>query len=232
MMRKQKLINLILIMVLCILSLTGCSMKENPEKLIEDKVGEEISYLEDEIFTVVNKYIKGEYVKDDKIKWDDVNKDVQGINTVLDTVILDLSEENISNDEIIKFKNGIDQLLIAVGNQDENSLLKINSDIYSLLPTYLEKTSKDKNKINIMKLKSLVLSSLAYSNSLEWENAKNVIGQAETKYKEMMDDVDYMKKYSYNLNKVYVLLEELKNSIDIEEIELCKMKYINFIEKI
>ena len=134
--------------------------------------------------------------------------------------------------EIIKFKNGIDQLLIAVGNQDENSLLKINSDIYSLLPTYLEKTSKDKNKINIMKLKSLVLSSLAYSNSLEWENAKNVIGQAETKYKEMMDDVDYMKKYSYNLNKVYVLLEELKNSIDIEEIELCKMKYINFIEKI
>ena len=52
----------------------------------------------------------------------------------------------------------------------------------------------------------------------------------ENKYKEMMDDIDYMKEYKYNLNKVYILLGELKNSIYSEEINLSKMKYINFEE--
>ena len=58
------------------------------------------------------------------------------------------------------------------------------------------------------------------------------IETADNKYKEMTDDVDYMKEYSYNLNKVYILLGELKNVINTEELELTKMKYINFIEKI
>ena len=46
-----------------------------------------------------------------------------------------------------------------------------------------------------------------------------------------MDDVNYMREYSYNLNKVYVLLEEFKNVIDAEQNSLSKIKYINFIEK-
>ena len=103
--------------------------------------------------------------------------------------------------------------------------------LYIYLPTYLEKYSSENNKINIMKLKSLVVSSYIYSELLDWENAKNSAGLAENKYKEMMDDVNYMREYSYNLNKVYVLLEEFKTVIDSEQIELSRVRYINFIEK-
>ena len=47
----------------------------------------------------------------------------------------------------------------------------------------------------------------------------------------MADNLDYMKEYSYNLNKTYVLVEEFKNAVDAEQAELSKTKYINFIEK-
>ena len=40
-----------------------------------------------------------------------------------------------------------------------------------------------------------------------------------------------MKEYSYNLNKTYILIGEFKNAIDLEEVELTKQKYINFIDK-
>ena len=40
-----------------------------------------------------------------------------------------------------------------------------------------------------------------------------------------------MKEFSYNLNKIFVLLSEIKNAIYLEELELTKIKYINFIEK-
>ena len=83
-----------------------------------------------------------------------------------------------------------------------------------------------------MKLKSLVLSSFVQTSILDWANAKTTIGLAETKYKEMMEDVDYMKQQSYNLNKIYILIEELKNAINLEEVDLARIKYINFIEKV
>lgn len=212
--------------------LTGCSLGEDEVKTITDKTTEEIDYLEDEILTVTNKYIKGEYSENDNIKWEDINNDAQKINNVLDTIMLDLSEVNISNEEIINFRNEVNNLMIAIGSKDKYTFMQKLSYLYSLLPNYLEKYSGDKNKINIMKLKSLVLSGMVYSNSLEWDQAKTTMGLAETKYKEMMDDVDYMKEYSYNLNKIYILLEEFKNSVDIEELELVRQKYINFIEKI
>lgn len=220
------------LIILCTIVLTGCTIKNDEEKNIKDKTNEEIDYLQNEIFTVVNKYIKGEYTENDKINWKDMNKDVQTINSSLDTIMLDLSEVNIQNDELINFRNQVNDVSIAITNEDENNFMQKVSYLYSLLPNYLEKYSEEKNKVNIMKLKSLVLSSLSYANSLQWDEAKSTVGLAESKYKEMMDDVDYMKEYSYNLNKVYILLGEFKNAVEIEELDLCKQKYINFIEKI
>ena len=220
------------LIILCTIVLTGCTIKNDEEKNIKDKTNEEIDYLENEIFTVVNKYIKGEYIENDKINWKDMNKDVQAINSSLDTIMLDLSEVNITNDELINFRNQVNDVSIAITNEDENNFMQKASYLYSLLPNYLEKYSEEKNKVNIMKLKSLVLSSLSYANSLQWAEAKSTAGLAESKYKEMMDDVDYMKEYSYNLNKVYILIGEFKNAVEIEELDLCKQKYINFVEKI
>lgn len=221
-----------LFLIIVLFTLSGCSMETHSDKTIEDKTDEEISFMENKILTLFSKYAKGEYgtgVED--LNWEEIENSIIDLNNVLDTVILDFSELEVSNDDIIQFRNGVNDLSIAVTNKDINLVLEKSSLLYSLLPTYMEKYSENKNEINILKLKSLVISSFTYSNLYDWENAKNTIGLAETKYKEMMDDVDYMKEYSHNLNRVYVLLGELKNAIEIEELELTKMKYVSFIEK-
>lgn len=231
-MNKKENFKFIFLISFLILFLTGCSLQEENPKTIQDKTNEEISYIEDEIFTIVNKYIRGEYNDDTGgIKWDDVNKEVQNLNSVLDTIMLDLSELEITNDELVNLRNEVNNLSISVTNKDDYNLLQKSSYIYSLLPTYMEKYSQDKNKIDNMKLKSLVLSALVQANFLEWDTAKNTALLVENKYKEMMDNVDYMKEYSYNLNKTYILIGEFKNAIDLEEVELTKQKYINFIDK-
>ena len=231
-MNKKENFKFIFLISFLIFLLTDCSLKEKNQKTIQDKTNEEISYIEDEIFTIVNKYIRGEYNDDTGgIKWDDVNKEVQNLNSVLDTIMLDLSELEITNDELVNLRNEVNNLSISVTNKDDYNLLQKSSYIYSLLPTYMEKYSQDKNKIDNMKLKSLVLSALVQANFLEWDTAKNTALLVENKYKEMMDNVDYMKEYSYNLNKTYILIGEFKNAIDLEEVELTKQKYINFIDK-
>ncbi len=221
----------IIFFILILITLSGCDIKAQENKGIEEKTSEEISFIENKILTFFSKFAKGEYEIEEGINWEEIEETIIDLNNVLDTIILDFSELEISNEDIIKFRNGVNDLSIACTSNDINLVLEKFNLLYSLLPTYMEKYSENKNEINILQLKSMVVSSFYYSNLYDWENAKRTIENAENKYREMMDNVDYMKEYSYNLNKVYILLGEIKNAINIEELELTKLKYINFIEK-
>ncbi len=220
-----------IIIFLLLITLTGCSFNQE-NKTIEDKTIEEVNYVEENILVLVNRYAKEEYIVDGFLDWKTIKEDVENINNSIDTIILDLTEIKISNEDLINFRNEINNLNIAIANENEREFLERCSYLYSFVPTMLEEVSQNKNEVNIKKLKSLVLSSFVQSNFLDWERAKESISLADSKYREMMDDVDYMKEYDYNLNKVYVLLEELKNVIDSEEPSLARIKYINFIDKI
>lgn len=232
-MTKKYIFNFVILIMMLIL-FTGCTgiESETKEASIEDKAKSEIEYLEDEIFTVLNKYSKNEYMTDDDtVDWEKVNTETQKVGKVLDTMILDFGEAKISNDELNKFRTEINNLLISTSSGDERTFFYSISNLYSLLPEYYGKFSGDNNKKDIMTLKSLVLKSYVNSHFLEWDGAKANANFAENKYKEIADNLDYMKEYSYNLNKTYVLVEEFKNAVDAEQAELSKTKYINFIEK-
>lgn len=230
-MKKRIIIKYILFIGFLLIIFTGCSMNNN-ENNVKDKTIEEISYFEDEIFVIVNKYVKGEYLKDNVLDWNEISKEVKYLNVSLDTFIADLIESGVSNEDVLVIRNEFNNIVISCGNNDEYNFFQKIGYVYSLLPNYFEKCSKDKNKLELLRLKGIVLTSFIQSNFLDWNSAKSSIASAETKYKEMSENVDYMKEYSYNLNKVYILLKELKNAIDLEELELVKLKYINFIEKV
>lgn len=228
---KTKTSFLILIIAFTMFILTGCSTN-NETLTLQDKTNAEIEYIEDRVFVVVNKYVKEEYKNDEMINWKDVSDDVKKISDVLDTVILDLSEYEISNDDLIAFRNSVNNISIMASNQDEIGLITECDYLYSLLPNFLDKYSDNKNMINIMRLKSLVLSCLVFSYTDDWDSARNTINLAESKYNEMTNDTNFMKEYSNDLNKIFILLEEVKNAIEAEELELIKNKYIIFIEKV
>lgn len=230
----RKYIFYFIVLIIMLFLFTGCSGIEGESKkaTVEEKASSEIEYLQDEIFTLINKYSKGEYLEDDVINWKNVNKDAQKIGKVLDTLMLDFGEAKISNDDLNKFRTEINNLLIASGGENEQALFTSVGNLYSLLPDYFGKFSNDNNKKDIMTLKSLVLNSYINSYFLNWQDAKTNAQSAETKYKEMSDNLEYMKEYSYSLNKIYILVEEFKNAVDLEQADLAKIKYINFIEKI
>ena len=229
----KKYIFCFIILIIMLFSFAGCSGIDGEMKSVsvEKKSSSEIEYLENEIFTIINKFSKNEYEKDNGIDWKDVNKDAQKIGKVLDTVMLDFGEAKVSNDELNNLRNEINNLLIYTTNEDVNNLFKSASNLYSVLPEYYSRFSEDNNKKLVMDLKSLILKSYTSAYFLDWGTAKSNALLAENKYKEMSDNLEYMKENSYNLNKVYILVEEFKNAVDLEELELAKIKYINFIEK-
>ena len=231
----DNVLNIFSIFIICIMLFvfSGCDFLNQEDLRIEEKTTEEIRFIENKILTFYSKYAKGEYGSvEEELNWSEIENSAIELSNVLDTIILDFSEIEISNEDIIAFRNGVNELSIACTNRDINLVMDRFNFLYSLLPQYMEKYLENKNEINILKVKTLVVSSFYYSNLYDWENAKATIELAENKYKEMMDDVDYMKEYAHNLNRVYILIGEMKKSIELEELELTKIKYINFIEKI
>lgn len=226
---KNKIITGIILLLL-IFTLTGCS--DNTEKNIKDKTNAELTYIEDEIFTIVNKYAKDEYLRDGNLEWNSIQNDAKKINNVVDTMLLDLSELDIPNEDIVVFTRELGNLIMLISDEDDKMMIDKLNYLYSLIPKYMAKYEDNKNKTSKKELKSTILSSYSFANMEEWTEAKNFIQSTEDKYKGMMNDVDYMKENAYNLNKIYVLIEELKNAISTENVELVKVKYISLIEEV
>ena len=232
-MRKLKDKFILIILLICsILLLCACDIKNEDKSSIHDKIKEEVDYIENKILTFYSMHAKEEYGNIEELNWDLIKENVIDLNAVLDTVILDMTEVEISNEDIILFKDVMNRLSIATANKDINVVLEEYSALYSILPKYAQKAFYNKNEVKQLELKSKIVSSYVYSNLLEWEKAYETVNLAEEMYKFMMDDLDYMKEYDYNLNKVFVLLSEIKNAISLQEVELVKIKYVNFIEKI
>ena len=103
----KKYIFCFIILIIMLFSFAGCSGIDGEMKSVsvEKKSSSEIEYLENEIFTIINKFSKNEYEKDNGIDWKDVNKDAQKIGKVLDTVMLDFGEAKVSNDELNNLRN-------------------------------------------------------------------------------------------------------------------------------
>ena len=228
-----KIFKNVLLLIISLISLTGCSMSLEEERgdLMKEKTITELQFVEDAIFNITNKYAKGEYETDDGLDWNSILEDEKKINEVLETIILDLSEMNISQENLILFSNELNNLLTVTLEENEDELLLRAQKLYALVPRFLNEFSDDKNEVKDKELQDIVLSSLAFANVDEWDEAKSTIQSAIDKYNEMMNDVDYMQSRSYSLNRVYVLLGEAKNAIDLENLALVNLKVVNFIEK-
>ncbi len=238
----KKSIIYIVIMSLVLLTCTGCSLKKTEENKSKDKTLAEVNYIEDSLIKIINKYAKGEYSKEETVQngtetvttidWDSMLKDEKDLLESLDTVILDLSELDIKNEDVIKLSSEINNLIILTTEENISGVLYKIRDIYSLIPEYVKTFENDTDLINKKNIKRLVISCYSLVVDGKWEEAKTEALNLETKYKEMMNDLKYAENNSYNLNNIYVLVEEFKNSIGLENIELISLKYITLIEKI
>ena len=229
----KKVFKVFLILLCCLLILTGCSENED-EMSIEEKNLSELEYLEDNIVLIMNKFVQNEYFDEDAgtQKWDDILEDSRKIENAMATTLVDLAMLNIDSAEIAKLSTGINSLIIAIEAQDETNLMVELNNIYALIPNYLSKYLKDDELIFKKQLKYYAISTYVGFSMGNIDLAKGQIAEAETRYSEKMKDVTYVQNNEYNVNKVYVLIQELKAAVDSGSPELVKSKYLLLVEEI
>ena len=154
----MKKIRNVLFLFFCIFILTGCSStsEKNEETLMKEKTTTELQFIEDAVFNITNKYAKGEYLKDDELDWQSILDDEKKIDEVIETIILDLSEMNINQEDLILLSNELNNLLIVTLAEEESELLPKIQKVYDLVPKFLSAFPDEKNSIKEKELKSIV----------------------------------------------------------------------------
>ena len=227
----KKIIKEILVLLILLVILSGCTGETNDNK-IREKVSSEIDFFESEIFSILIKYAKGEYETDEGIDWKGIYEESEKLNESWSTVVLDLSQINIPQEQINALGEDVTNLVIAISQENETDVFTILYNMYSKLPDIERIYSNDVSNINKRELKRTVLSAYRLAEVKEFENSKNEIQNASDKYNEMINDIEYSKNNAYNLNKVLVELEELRAAIILENISLIRIRFVNFIEEL
>ena len=221
----------ILILTMLLFTLTACTGGTDESK-IKEKASSEIDFLESEIFKMALKYAKGEYNSEDGLDWESIYDESEILNESWSTVVLDLSKLNIPEEQINGLGQDVANLVISISAQNEDELFTNLYSIYSRLPQIEQVYSDDTISKSKRELKRTVFLAHVYAENENYEASKNEIQNASNRYNEMMKDTNYIKNSSYNLNKILVEIEELKSAINLENIALIRIRFVNFIEEL
>lgn len=231
---KKKILYIFLILFLMFF-LTGCSDNSEETNLIE-KTYSEIEYLDNKIIKMsnnINNISFGDNIDLSKsINWKVLNSDLEEIYRSWNIIIIDLYKLKVNNDDILNFSSSLDKLSIYIKEENKNSTLLELANMYSYILKYSEKIHTNEIVKNIKKLKEHMLKAYSSVESLNWDNVNEEILLADSVFKNINNDLEYITQNGDNVNRTYVALQELKNSLQLEDVNIFYIKYRNLIHEI
>lgn len=166
------------------------------------------------------------------IDWGSIKNDMENLYFAWNTAILDLYKLNVSSDDILGFSNSLDVATNYIKNEDKTNALLAIAKLYSYLPKYMNVISDENAKKNVMQTKSYILNGYSLVGQDAWADAQNEISKADEVFRKVTTDVEFTSENSYKVNKTYVLLNELKNSMQMNDTDIFYIKYRNLLEEI
>ncbi len=285
---KIKKIILIIFFTIILISLAGCGKKENKEE-INEKVIEEMEYLDTSIVSILNRlnnitlnnaeitYSKIQKDKDNSeksletdqensqgeqkeknnesmseeeitvssiepktvlssnendVNWEIIKNEINEINESWVIIILDLTYLNVNNNDILSFSSSINETILSIKDENKTETLKNAAKLYSFIPKFEEQISEKYSLKNIKQTKSYLINAYSLVEQANWTEIDANIQNAEINFKNLINDFEFIKNKEYKVNKSYVLLKELQNSLQYKDKKLFYIKYKNLLESI
>ena len=148
-----------------------------------------------------------------KIEWNYIKKEIEKMYSTWTTVLIDLNALNVNNTNLLKYNSTLDDITQALENEDKKTSMIKLADLYSLLVSYIKEYSSNNRLIQLLDTKSNIL----YAYSLaeyedKWSEMKNYTDKAQNVYNNIINNELKNNDSTNNINKAYVLLNEISKS--------------------
>ncbi len=163
--------------------------------------------------------------------WKNIQSEAEMLSQAWATVILDLYKTNANSEDILSFSTTLDDVIMNLNKNDKTMSAMYIAKLYSYLPKFIKQNSQEDILKPIIETKSHIINAYAYIETDNWDKIQEEVNSAEKVFSELMNDVDLAKNQKkYGIDKSYVLLQELENSLGTKNKEVFYIKYKNLIE--
>lgn len=166
------------------------------------------------------------------INWDNEKGAIESINVKWTSLIVDLHQLNVNNDDILNFSNILNQTIVNIKQENKVNTMLDLANLYGYIPNYLKQFSNDEEKISIEYIKSNILNSYALVEQERWDEVKEQVFNSVENITNIMNRVNTEQFSQYQINRIYVMLNELYSSIDLKDKQLYYIKYRNVMEEL
>ena len=175
---------------------------------------------------------RGVLTNSEEINWNDVKNEIEILYTSIPTITLDLYQSNTNQEDILNFNKEFDNLTVAVKEENKETTLSELSKLYDYIPKFTQNSEEDEvNKI-IIETKSNILKAYSKLDSKNWGEISNDVKQAVDVYSKLLTNTNIDTNKQHTISKVYVMINELQNAVQLQDESIFLIKYKNIIEEI
>ncbi len=175
----------------------------------------------------------GVLTKDSEVNWDYIKSEIENIYTSLYATTVDLYQTQVNQEDIINFNKEYDNLTKAVKDENKEETLSELSKVYNYLPKFIENNSSEEKEKIILKTKNEIFKAYSILDKEEWGAISENVNNASQEFIKLVTNVGNMGNVNqYNVNKAYVMINELRNSVLLKDKEIFLIKYKNLLEEL
>ncbi len=166
------------------------------------------------------------------IDWTSCKNEAELMYTSISTITLDLYRLNVSQEDILNFNKDIDSLTVSL--EEENKQLTLDNlvKIYEYIPKFAQSVVDDTLYKTVLETKLNVFRTYAKLDSGDWTGINTNMVDAINVYATLLTNTEIDASKQTSINKGYVMLNELKNAVDIQNSSVFLIKYKNLLEEI
>lgn len=164
--------------------------------------------------------------------WQALKANIEKMYSAWSTITLDLYKLNVSNQSILGFNTDLDSATRAIKDENKQDTLNAIVKMYSYIPTYSTETSKEDQINNVYSTKMNILNACVKIEQGNFNEAKKELANAEQSFLPIINNMNSRQNNEVNINKAYILIKDLQNSIDNIDKDVFYIKYKNLIEQL
>lgn len=172
----------VILLVLSSIMVFANSDKQEPS--LRDKVSEEIIYLDKDVSSLLEKF------NSQDIKWEEIQKQTEGLYQTWNTVSIDLTSLNIDGNLVLKFSDYLNESMQNIEKQDKERTMEAIANLYNLLPQYSKSYNSDSRESDILQIKSNVVTAYAKALNNKWAEARNYLTEANKLISNLLNSVN------------------------------------------
>jgi hypothetical protein len=132
----------------------------------------------------------------------------------------------------LNFNTEYDKLTSAVKDEKKEETLAELSKVYEYLPKFLEESEQEEMYTTLIETKYNILKGYSKLDEQNWQEIGNDINSGINSYSKLLTNTNIDSEKQYNISKAYIMLNELKNAVDLEDTAVFLIKYKNLVEEI